>query len=250
MHPLILILVSVFIVSLLSLTGIFFVALRKSVLERIVLILVAFASGSLLGGAFLHLLPEAYKGCACTATFVMVLLGILLFFVMEKVLYWRHCHREGCEEHAFTYLILIGDGVHNFIDGLIIASGFMAGIPLGITTTAAIVFHEIPQEIGDFGVLIHGGFSRKKALLFNFLSALTAVIGALFGYFLFSYIENITPFLLAFAAGGFIYIASSDLIPELHKTKDIKKSMVQFLFLFFGIVLIWALGYVFSGSHA
>src|SRR4030042_1115399 len=164
MHPLILILASVFIVSLLSFTGIFFVALRKNVLERIILILVAFASGSLLGGAFLHLLPEAYENCACNTTFVMVLLGILLFFVMEKILYWRHCHREGCEEHAFTYLSLIGDGVHNFIDGLIIASGFMAGTPLGITTTAAIVFHEIPQEIGDFGILIHGGFSRKKAL--------------------------------------------------------------------------------------
>ncbi len=242
MYLLILILIAVFIVSLMSLTGILFISLKKKILDKILLILVAFASGALLGGAFLHLLPEAYEECACQLVFVMVLFGILFFFLMEKLLYWRHCHEGKCDVHAFTYLNLIGDGFHNFIDGLIIAAGFLASIPLGITTTLAILFHEIPQEIGDFGVLIYGGFSKKKALLFNFLSALIAVLGAIVGYFLSSLIQNITPYLLAFAAGGFIYIASSDLIPELHKTKEIRRSMVQFVFLFIGIVLMWVLG--------
>ena len=246
MHLLIPIIIAVFIVSLMSLIGIFFISLKKKLLNKILLILVAFASGALLGGAFLHLLPEAYEECACQMVFVMVLLGIIFFFLMEKLLYWRHCHKGKCDVHAFTYLNLIGDGFHNFIDGLIIAAGFLASIPLGITTTLAIIFHEIPQEIGDFGVLIYGGFSKKKALLFNFLSALTALLGAIFGYYLSSLIQNITPFLLAFAAGGFIYIASSDLIPELHKTKEIKRSMVQFVFLFIGIALMWILGYLFG----
>lgn len=246
MHLLILILISVFIVSLFSLVGIFFISLKKKLLEKTVLILVAFASGALLGGAFLHLLPEAYEECACNTVFVMVLLGIILFFLTEKILHWRHCHDGKCDVHTFTYLNLIGDGVHNFIDGLIIAAAFIGGIPLGITTTLAIIFHEIPQEIGDFGVLIYGGFAKKKALFFNFLSALTAILGAIFGYFLSAQIKDITPFLLAFAAGGFIYIASSDLIPELHKTEDIKKSMVQFVFLFMGIALMWLMKYLFG----
>ena len=165
MYLLTLILIAVLIVSLISLIGIFFISLKKKILDKLLLILVAFASGALLGGAFLHLLPEAYEECACQMVFVMVLFGIIFFFLMEKLLYWRHCHKGKCDIHAFTYLNLIGDGIHNFIDGLIIAAGFLGSIPLGITTTLAIIFHEIPQEIGDFGVLVYGGFSRRKALI-------------------------------------------------------------------------------------
>ena len=246
MHLLLIILFSVFIVSLMSLIGIFFISIKHKVLDKIVKYLVAFASGALLGGAFLHLLPEAYESCECQLVFLVVLGGIMLFFIMEKVLYWRHCHKGKCEIHTFTYLNLIGDAVHNFIDGLIIAAAFLGGIPIGITTTLAILFHEIPQEIGDFGVLVYGGFSKKKALLFNFFSACLALLGALIGYFLLSIIVNVIPFLLAFAAGGFIYIASSDLIPELHKTKHIKGSLIQIFFLTIGIALMWFLGRIFG----
>lgn len=246
MELLLLTLLAVFIVSSVSLIGVFFISFNRKILKKIVSVLVAFASGALLGSAFLHLIPEAYAACECQLVFILILAGILLFFLMEKILYWRHCHDDQCDIHAFTYLNIIGDAVHNFIDGIIISAAFLGGIPLGITTTVAILAHEIPQEIGDFAILVHGGFSRKKALFFNFLSALVAVLGVFVGHFLAGQVSNFTPYLLAFSAGGFIYIAGSDLIPELHKTKHIKGSMVQFFFLTFGIVLMWVLGNVFG----
>lgn len=246
MELLALTLLAVLIVSSISLVGVFFISLKRSLLNKILTILVAFASGALLGGAFLHLIPEAFEACECQLVYIYVLVGIILFFLIEKILYWRHCHDDECDIHAFTYMNLIGDAVHNFIDGLIISAAFIGGIPLGITTSLAILFHEIPQEIGDFAVLVHGGFSRKKALLFNFLSALVALFGVLVGHFLSGQIDNFTPYLLAFSAGGFIYIAASDLIPELHKTKHIKSSALQFIFMIVGMTLMWALTYVFG----
>ncbi|MFH1399146.1 MAG: ZIP family metal transporter [Candidatus Woesearchaeota archaeon] len=241
MHQLIIIIFAVTLVSLVSLIGILFISFKKKKLESIIISLVALASGALLGGAFLHLIPEAYEACQCEMIFIMVLAGIMLFFLLEKILYWRHCHKDHCDIHAFTYMSLVGDAVHNFIDGTILASAFITSIPLGVTTTLAIITHEIPQEIGDFGVLIHGGFTKKKALLYNFLSALVALLGAVCGYYLASTIIKFTPFLLAFAAGGFIYIASSDLIPELHKTKNVRSSLKQLFFLTLGISLMWLL---------
>lgn len=230
-----LIMLSVFAVSLLSLLGVLFLAVKEDVLERILLALVALASGALLGGAFLHLLPESAE---LGTTFDYVLLGIVIFFVVERFLHWRHCHDGKCEIHSFAYMNLIGDGVHNFMDGLIIASSYLVSIPLGIASTIAIIFHEIPQEIGDFGVLVYGGFSKARALLFNFLSALAAVLGALFGYYLGGSIEGFTPIILPFAAGGFIYIATADLMPHLHKERDTKRSLFQLLFLLGGIGLM------------
>lgn len=158
---------------------------------------------------------------------------------MEKYLYWRHCHDEICEIHPFTYLNLIGDGFHNFLDGLVIAASFLVSIKLGLVTTAAVILHEIPQELGDFGVLVYGGFTKTKALLFNLLSALTAVVGAVAGFFISSTTANFSNFILPLTAGGFIYIASSDLIPELHKERDTKKSISAFLFFILGILLMW-----------
>nr|MCK4930304.1 ZIP family metal transporter [Nanoarchaeota archaeon] len=167
-------------------------------------------------------------------------------FVLEKFLFWRHCHKEHCEVHTFTYLNLIGDGLHNFIDGAIIAASFLVDFSLGISTTLAVIFHEIPQEIGDFCILIYGGWERKKALIFNFISALMAVIGALAVYFFSNQISDLIPILLSFAAGGFIYIAASDLIPELHKEPNLKKSLVSFSFFLLGIVFMFLLKFLFE----
>ena len=178
------------VVSFLSFVGIFTLSLKAKMLNKILLILVGLSAGTLMGGAFLHLLPEATEDNTGLDVFVYVLVGFIIFFIIEKVLHWRHCHKGECEIHTFTYMNLIGDSIHNFIDGLIMAASFVVSIPLGITTTIAISSHEIPQEIGDFGVLIYGGFSKKKALLLNFLVALTAVLGGLIGYFKFNWKRN------------------------------------------------------------
>jgi zinc and cadmium transporter len=245
MVPLTWILTSTLLVSGVSLIGIFFLSINEKLFRKLLLMLVSFASGTLLGGAFLHLIPEALSA-ESESMFIFILAGILVFFLLEKFL-WRHCHERECPVHVFAYLSLFGDGVHNFIDGVIIAASFLVGvpfgsvnIPLGLAATLAVVSHEIPQEIGDFGILVYGGFSKVKALFYNLLSALMAVFGALFMYFFFSLLPNLTYFLV-FAAGGFIYIATADLIPEMHKEKDAWKSLAQFVFLLVGILLMWLL---------
>lgn len=238
MYILAAILASVFIVSIISLIGIFSLMLREGLLKRILFILIAFAAGALLGVVFLDLIPEAIEGSRGANVFGYVLFGILSFFVLERFIFWHHCHDGKCDIHTFSYLNLIGDGIHNFIDGMVIAAAFLTDAALGIVTTLAIIFHEIPQEIGDFGILIYGGFGRFRALFYNFLSSLTAFIGAVSTYFFYPYIENSLPFLLTFAAGGFIYIATADLIPELRKEVEFKKYVVQLLSLIAGILLL------------
>jgi len=229
--------------SLVSLIGIIFLSVNEKTLNNILFILIGFATGGLLGGAFFHLLPEALeKSSNVTLTFLYSILGFIIFFILERYIHWRHCHEEGkCDVHAVSYLSLIGDGVHNLIDGMIIATSFQVNISFGLTTTLAIILHEIPQEIGDFGVLVYGGFSKLKALFYNFLSALTAIIGVFIGYFLTTSIENFSSVLLPIAAGGFIYIAASDLVPELHKEPNLKKSTLAIITFIFGIILMYAL---------
>ena len=234
------------VVSFLSFVGIFTLSLKAKMLNKILLILVGLSAGTLMGGAFLHLLPEATEDNTGLDVFVYVLVGFIIFFIIEKVLHWRHCHKGECEIHTFTYMNLIGDSIHNFIDGLIMAASFVVSIPLGITTTIAISSHEIPQEIGDFGVLIYGGFSKKKALLLNFLVALTAVLGGLIGYFISNLIGNATLFFLPFAAGGFIYIAATDLIPEIKKELSMKKYMATLSVFILGILFMWITKYLFQ----
>lgn len=246
MEPLFAALLATFLVSLISLIGIVTLAVKVKNLDRILLALVGFAAGGLLGGAFLHLMPEAIESASLLQIesiniFLYLILGFIIFFSIEKVLHWRHCHKEKCDVHVFTYLNLIGDGVHNFIDGLVIVAAFLTNMGLGVTTTLAVAFHEIPQEIGDFGVLVYGGFTRKKALMFNFLSAVTAVLGAIIGFFIAGSIENFALYLLPIAAGGFIYIAASDLIPELHKETKLKASLFSFAFFIIGLLLMWSL---------
>ncbi len=239
-------LVSVFIVSLISFVGILTVAIRMEILKKVLLFLVSLSAGALLGGAFFHLIPEATQERGCSLGIAaFILSGILTFFVLEKMICWRHCHVPTSAEHPhpFAFMNLIGDAFHNFIDGMVIAGTFLVSIPLGISTTLAVIFHEIPQEIGDFGVLVHGGFSRFKALMLNFISALTAVLGALVVLALNVKIEMISSFLVPFTAGGFIYIASSDLMPELKKDIRPLNSLIQLLFLFLGlgIMLLFAI---------
>ncbi|MBS7632405.1 ZIP family metal transporter [Candidatus Bathyarchaeota archaeon] len=239
MDTLITILASVTAVSLISLIGVIFVGLKEAILKRILMILVGFSSGTLLGSAFLDLLPEALNESelGMVSTFSLVILGIVVFFALEKFLYWRHCHEGECEAHMFAYLNLVGDGTHNLIDGMIIAAAFLFSPSLGLSTTLAVAFHEIPQEIGDFGVQVYGGLGKKKALAFNFISALTAVLGALIVYFL-SHVKDVVAYLVPFAAGGFIYIAATDLMPELHKKTRLTESVVQLLSILLGIGLM------------
>lgn len=237
-------LISVIIVSLISLVGIFTLSWDQKKLYRRLLFLVSFSAGTLLGDAFVHLIPEAYQNSnkpVLTSTYI--LFGILLFFVLEKIVHWRHCHERACEDHPhpFTYNILIGDALHNFVDGMVVAASFLVSIPVGIATTVAVVFHEIPQEIGDFGSLVYGGLSKMKALVFNFLTALAAVLGAILVLVIGDGSGKIVSFLIPFTAGGFIYIAASDLIPELHKENDIKKSIGHLIFLVAGAMLMFAL---------
>lgn len=184
------------------------------------------------------MLPEAVGLISPPVTiFYFVILGIMVFFSIEKFLHWRHCHEEECEVHAFAYVSLIGDTVHNFIDGMIIAATFVAGFELGFVTTLAVIFHEIPQEIGDFGVLIYGGFTRVKALTYNFIIAPTAILGAVVTYYV-VYLRSNYALLVPFAAGGFIYIAATDIMPELHKKSHAGESVVQFLSILLGLALM------------
>jgi zinc and cadmium transporter len=230
------------VVSLISLIGVIFIGFSKRLLFRIIALLVAFAVGAMLGSAFLHMLPESLEENEKSLNvFSLVVIGFILFFIIEKFIQWRHCHEEECKIHAAAYLNIIGDAVHNFIDGAVIATSFMSNIDLGIATTIAIILHEIPQELGDFSVLIHSGMNVRKALFYNLLSALTAVIGALISYFFISNLPSLTMFLVPIAAGGFIYIAAVDLIPELHKERNMASSLTQLLLILLGIGLMYYL---------
>lgn len=228
---------STFLISLIAFVGVIGLSLKDEVLDRILLYLVGFAAGALIGGAFLHLLPETVERSTSMNVFLALSSGFLLFFLLEKLI-WRHCHKGKCEVHPFAYINLIGDGIHNFIDGLVIAASFLSGAELGIVTSLAVAFHEVPQEIGDFGVLVYGGVKKSKALILNFTVALTAIIGGLVGYFLSSHIGESMILILPFAAGGFIYIAASDLIPELHKEVNPRRSLASFAVLFLGFLFM------------
>ncbi len=232
-------LISVFAVSLVSFVGVFTLGVHSKRLQSFLLYLVSFSAGVLLGDVFLHLLPEMVEGAGFTlAGGLFVLSGVVVFFVVEKFIHWRHCHHVGeGHEHPFAFINLWGDGVHNFIDGVVIGASYLVSIPVGFATTLAVIFHEIPQEIGDYGVLLHGGFSRRKALFFNFLLALTAVVGGGIALLL-GRVEGMLNFLVPFAAGSFIYIAGADLIPELHKEVRVSRSFFQLLFFVLGIVFM------------
>jgi len=219
--------------------------LKEEHLKRILLYLVSFSAGGLFGDAFIHLIPEAMEENSFGINVsLLIISGIIFSFIVERFLQWRHCHILSSEEHphTFAYINLFGDSVHNFVDGIVIGGSYMASIPLGVATTLAVVFHEIPQEIGDFGVLIYGGFNKSRALFFNFLTALTAILGAIVALILGSIIQGSILFLIPFAAGNFIYIAGSDLIPELRKEEPaLLKSALQLSAFVLGILFMLSL---------
>ncbi len=235
------------LVSLASLSGILVLS-RGKLTERLLFFFVSFAAGTLLGTAFLHLIPEAVEEASLESGMMFALAGILVFFVIEKVIHWHHHHSSHKDKKEIGrikplgYLNLVGDGLHNFFDGVAIAAAFLVSIPTGITTTVAVLMHEIPQEIGDYSLLIYSGFGRMNALIFNLISALIAVVGALVFFYFNSYVENLIGIALAFTAGMFIYIASVDLVPEIHKETDPSRSLLQLISIVLGVMLIYGLG--------
>jgi len=237
-------LVSVLIVSLFSLVGVLTIAIKRAYLKRILLFFVSFAAGALLGDVFIHLLPELVgEGLFDLSTSFYILGGILVFFVLEKILHWRHCHMSATHDHVhpLAHMNLIGDAIHNFTDGMVIAGSFLVSVPVGIATTVAVLLHEIPQEMGDFGILLHSGMSVKRALFFNFITAATAFFGAIFILMLNLDPEAVLRYIIPFVIGGFLYIASSDLIPEMHKDVKPLNSLFQLLSLLVGVGVMFAL---------
>jgi zinc and cadmium transporter len=229
-----------FIVSLISFVGVIILFWKKLSTENALAYFVSFAAGIMLSAAFLDLLPEALSGDANISKMLsIVLLGVVLFFFLERFVLWFHHHHDVPESlKPSTVLITVGDGVHNFIDGVTIAAAFLASPVLGIVATLAIVAHEIPQEIADFVVLLHGGLSVTKALILNFLSGITAILGSILGYFFLEKIQGALPYFLAFSAGMFIYIACSDLIPDLHREFAKEKRWRHSIPFILGIVLL------------
>jgi zinc and cadmium transporter len=238
-------LLSVLLVSFFSLIGVFLFWVPKRAARLVIIALVSFSSGSLFGNAFIHLLPEAVerRGFGISVS-LFVLGGIAVSFFVEKVIHWRHEHSPSSDHvESFAYMNLFGDAVHNFIDGSIIAAAYLLDTRIGIATTIAVLLHEIPQEMSDFAVLLHGGFSRGKALLYNFLTGGIAVLGLAFTIVLAQYAEQLVTLLAPFAAGGFIYIAGADLIPQLHKENRLGSSLMQLAFFMLGIGGMLALHY-------
>ena len=232
------ILLSLIIISALSFTGVLALAFNKNLLRKVLTTLTSFAAGALLAVAFFHLMPEAFQILG-EKVFTTVLLGLIVFFILERIIHWHHCHDENCEFHAEHYLNLIGDGFHNFLDGGIIAAAYLVNIQAGIAATIAIAAHEIPQEIGDFAILVHGGFSEKKALLFNFLTACTAILGGLMTVYLSQLFNSLAPILISISAGGFIYIATADLLPTIAKERNRKRMLLHSLSFFIGIIILF-----------
>lgn len=236
-----------------------FLLLPEGWIQRLLSPLVSFAIGALLGAAFLALLPHAFESFGAEAAHripLVVLAGVLGFFLLEKLVLWRHCHSHECEVHGTEHdhpaaghahdassraagnLILIGDGIHNLVDGVLIAAAFMTDVHLGIVTSLAVIAHEIPQELGDFAILLHSGYSRARALLYNVLTSLTTVIGGVVAYFSLSFAQGAVPYVLAIAAASFIYIAVADLIPSLHKRPELLDTVQQVALILLGVGII------------
>jgi zinc and cadmium transporter len=273
MNELLLGFLMIFIIGSFSLIGVFLISIKENTLDKLLFILVAFATGTILATALFDLIPESIHHLEVLNTgganiienvlFGYVILGFVAFFIIERFIYWFHGHahqkenefvcynglieenekvvKKGQKIKSFALLNLIGDGFHNFLDGIVVMVAFMNGLGTGIIVTLAVLFHEIPQEIGDFGILIYGGFSKKKALLFNFASGMIALLGGLFAILLSDTVVSFNLFILAFSGGGFLYLAATELMPELIMQKNLKKSIVQAIIFIGGIILIISL---------
>lgn len=242
------ILLSTLLVSMIAFVGAVILAVRGSdkTLSRIITLLVALSAGTFLGGAFIHLLPEAHESLPVEQVYMSTIAAYLVFFFIESILHWHHSH-EGeyvNHHHAVGYMNLLGDTFHNFLDGLVIAGAFAVGPELGVPTAIAVALHEIPQEIGDFGVLLHAGFSRSRALVLNFSVALTVVLGGVVGYLALERVETIAGWLVPFAAGSFIYIGSTDLVPQIKGNKSLAKALINLAVFVGGIILMYGLKFL------
>lgn len=235
---------SIAIVSLVSFVGVFTLTFEQKKLKKITLMLVSLSAGTLLGDSFLHLMPEAVANNNSLKIWLWLLAGIITFFSLEKIIFWRHCHVPTSRDHPHPIGImnLIGDGIHNFMDGAIIAGAFLINFQLGVATAIAVIVHEMPQEIGDFGILVHAGFSRVKTLFINFLISLFAFLGAGLVLILNQDFASALQFITPFTAGGFIYIAMADIIPELQKdSRSLVKSLKQLIIIIIGIGIMLVL---------
>ena len=235
---------SVIVVSLISLIAAVPLLLKKKLSERILLFLLSMSVGVLLSTVFLNFLPEIFEHEYHLSVGLVILLGFFLMFILEKLVHWHHSkkceHGECGHGHAYNLapINLIGDGIHNFIDGLVIAGAYSVNIVVGLVSTVSIIFHEVPQEIADFGVLLYSGMSKKKAIVFNFLSALTSLIGVIVGLLLVNKLHGFTEFVIPFAAGNFIYIAASNLTPQLHRHCGMKDSLIHLVAILLGILIV------------
>lgn len=232
---------STFLISLTAWVGVLTLFLREELLDDVLLLLVALAAGALIGGAFIHLLPQAIAEAGTTDTvplFLWLIVGFCTFYVLEQFIGWHHHHAATHDHEPVTYLVLVSDVLHNFIDGLVIAGSFLVSVPVGLTTTLAIALHEVPQEIGDYGVLVYGGFDRRRALVLNYLTQATVVVGGVVGVTLSGVVAGLPVALLPFAAGNFVYIASSDLVPEIKRADSARRSVLHFAVFLTGILLM------------
>lgn len=234
-------------VSLVSLIGVVSLAFKDEYVKKYIGLFISLAIGALLGDAFIHIIPESFENLVDpNITSLLIISGLMIFFLLEKLIHWHHHGEDKEEEHVHPVgkLVLFSDGIHNLIDGIIIGVSFIVSIPLGFATTLAVILHEIPQEIGDFAVLLHAGYSKRKALLYNFISALFAVLGVLIVFILGDVIENYILWFLPIAAGGFIYVALADLIPELHKHSGRTNLILQIGALTLGVLLMLSLKFI------
>lgn len=239
-----------------SFIGIFTISLNEKTLHRVLTVLVAYSAGTILGAALFDLLPEAVELVDEELVYPIIAFGFVFFLLLERTIYWYHGHGHSHEfEHdeeetkSFAYLNLIGDFIHNFVDGMIIAASFINSVSVGVAATIAVIFHELPQEMGDYGILVYAGIERRKALILNSFAALSVVAGGLFGSFFLSAMEQMEGYMVAFSAGAFIFLSASELIPEMHEEKDRKKALIQLVVLIVGMATIYALGLYFGHEH-
>lgn len=217
-------------------TAAVFLFVKEKIQKVLVRLLVSYATGTLLSVALLGLLSESLENTSRFSILSSVLFGFVIFFILEKILIWRHCHDKECEIHAAAGpMILIGDLFHNATDGVVIAASFLSSLPIGIVTGITIIIHEIPQEIGDFAILLNGGYPKRKALFYNILSGLSNLLAAIIAYFTLESINFAIPYVMAFSAAGFLYIALSDLYPQLHQKREFATSLQQFIMILAGI---------------
>ncbi len=237
-------LLSAIIISLGSLIGLATLPISKNKKEKAMITLVASSAGTMLGSAFFHLIPESVELQNLDLSLLLVLISFCSFYVLEKFLFWHHCHKSDCKDknkHTLAIMNIFGDSIHNFLDGIIIVGAYMSSINLGLITSFTVALHEIPQEISDFGVLVYSGFSKRKAIITNLFSSFTTIIAVILGYFLINYSDLIKHSIIPFVAGGFLYIGASDLIPELKNESKLFNSFLNFLAFLFGIMLMYLL---------